>query len=214
MGSEPGGNSEDCGPMRRLRVHTDLGPIEVYANSCTYPPGDDSALCIRAMKVLRERGRRYGSVLDLGSGSGILALAAMRLLGASRVAAVEAYLCPAIASRETLGDGALVAVCPYASCLRGGWDLAVVNPPYLPEDPGGARGPCAPPSSWWAGSAGVMEGMLRAAASLSGEVLAVYSTLSPVDAERLLASMGFRVEVLAEEAFFMERLRVAWAWRG
>ncbi|BAN89893.1 methyltransferase [Aeropyrum camini SY1 = JCM 12091] len=191
------------------------GSMRVYINRCTYPPSDDTVLALEAMEALRREGRVYRSALDLGTGSGALALAALRVLGAWRVVAVDAYPCPALAARATLPPQALVALCPYASCVSGGFDIALVNPPYLPEKPPlpGGQG-CSPTlAEAWAGE-GVMRGMLEAAGRLAREVLAVYSSLSGVTPQEVLGAMGFASRVLASERFFMERLEVVHAWRG
>jgi release factor glutamine methyltransferase len=186
----------------------------VYVNDCTYEPAEDTVLAIEAMSRLESMGLRVESAVDIGSGSGALALAAREILGARRLAAVEYSLCAAQASRQTLPPDAVVAVCPFASCLRGPWDLAVVNPPYLPEKPVKASPWECSAELWWAGGSGVMEGMIRAAARLSRRVIAVQSTLSPVSASDILKSLGFNVRILAAESFFMERLEVVWAWRS
>ncbi|GBF08523.1 putative methyltransferase [Aeropyrum pernix] len=215
MDAEAGGLRGACGSLQRVKVSWSRGSIAVYVNSCTYPPSDDTILLLEAMETLRKEGRVYESALDLGTGSGALALGAVEILGVERVAAVDAYPCPALAARATLPPQALVAVCPYASCLKGGFDIALVNPPYLPEKPPppGGQG-CSPTlSEAWAGE-GVMRGMLEAAGRLAGEVLAVYSSLSSVTPQEVLGAMGFSTRILASERFFMERLEVVHAWRS
>ncbi len=187
--------------------------MKLLVNECTYPPSDDTELLIEAMEELASRGRAYDSVIDIGSGSGVLALAAQKLLGATRLAAVDASFCAALSAKANLGARHLVAVCPNAACIRGRWDLAIVNPPYLDEEPGHVSPWNCEHKLWWAGR-GLMEAMVSAGASLAREVLVASSTLSPVDPKVILASKGLRVEVLASRSFFMERLEAVWAWRG
>ncbi|MCE4611590.1 MAG: 50S ribosomal protein L11 methyltransferase [Desulfurococcales archaeon] len=188
--------------------------FKLSINDCTYEPAEDSELAVEAMSLLAERGRRYDSVIDVGAGSGILALAARRILRARRVAAVDAMICPATSARENLPPDVMVVVCPYASCIRGPWDLAVVNPPYLPEHPPRASVWDCSLEAGWAGGGGVMESLIRSVARLAREVLAVSSTLSPVRLPSLLSRLGFNVELLASRPFFMERVEVYWGWRS
>ena len=192
------------------------GELELLlrVNDCTYAPAEDSQLAVEAMRVLAGRRGGYESVVDLGTGSGVLALAARMILGASRVVAVDSMYCPAISARENLPPDIMVVVCPYASCIRRSWDLAIVNPPYLPEAPPELNVWRCAPEAGWAGGEGVMEALIRSAARLAREVLVVSSTLSPIRITELLGELGFETELLASKPFFMERVEVYWGWRS
>ncbi|MCE4604203.1 MAG: class I SAM-dependent methyltransferase [Aeropyrum sp.] len=213
MGARSRSPREGCGGLRELEIDTRAGRLRVFVNECTYPPSDDSELAVEALAVLREEGRSYSSIIDLGSGSGVLALAAYKIFRPRIIAAVEAHRCPAVSSRLSLPSHLLVAICPSASCLKSVFDLAIVNPPYLPERPprGDECGEVLARS--WAGE-GVMEGMLGAAAGLAREVLAVYSSLSPIGVPEFFRRLGFSFRVLASRRFFMESVEVGHAWRG
>ena len=45
---------------------------------------------------------------------------------------------------------------------------------------------------------------------LAREIIVVYSSLSPVNPLELALKWGLTAKILGEEAFFMEKLRVAW----
>jgi len=85
-------------------------------------------LCLAALGDLVVRGHR---ILDLGCGSGVLSIAAVRL-GASEVAAVD---CDPVAVRATCANAALngvtaalrVICADTLGAFRPGWDLVVAN---------------------------------------------------------------------------------------
>ena len=196
------------------RVYTAIGPLEVWLNECTYNPSHDSLLAIEALKILRDRGASYDSVLDLGTGSGVLALASYILFKPRRLGAIDLSWCSLEAARMTLPSGALLALCDKGRCLRGGWDLVVVNPPYLPEEPPEPPWGCGEMlEAAWSGL-GVVEGMVKAAAGLGREVLVVYSSLTRPRPPELLKRLGFHLEILVKQGFFMEELSVVYGVRS
>jgi release factor glutamine methyltransferase len=194
--------------LRWLTVVTPAGPLRVATNDCVYEPSDDSKLAVEALVKLKNMGRRYESFLDLGTGTGLLALAAGALFSPRRLAAVDISPHSVESARATLGPNALIVQCDAASCLSGEWDLVVLNPPYLPA---GDRpwGEC----SYWQLMA-FNEGenhlkLCRAAGRLGREVLVVRSSLSSLDVDSCLKSMGLlERDVVAERRLFMERLTV------
>ena len=214
MGSSSAGVRVNCGRVHKTAFLGGGLEFRLRVNDCTYTPAEDSELAIEAMRVLARRGRRYDSIVDIGTGSGVLALEAKTLLGAKRVVAVDSMICPALSARDNLPSSIMVAVCPYASCIRGSWDLAVVNPPYLPEDPPEFNVWSCAKEAGWAGGKGVMEALIKSAIRLASEVLVVSSTLSPIKTPDLLRSLGFKAELLAFKSFFMERIEVYWGWRS
>lgn len=151
-------------------------------------------------------------MIDLGTGSGVLALAAREIFNAPLIVAVDIHECPAYSARRNLGSEPLVAVCRSASCISGFFDLAILNPPYLPIDPGSEGGCEGVEGLAWSGGGGVMEELIRASAGLASEVIAVYSSLSPVNPVALLEKLGFNTRILASKRFFMESLEVVHAW--
>jgi release factor glutamine methyltransferase len=138
-----------------------------------------------------ELGLRPRSVLDVGTGSGALAVTLALELPAAQVCATD--ISPdalRIARRNALSLGARVefACCDLAAALRGPFDLIVANPPYVPD--------------------GEIEGLQReireheprVALSGGGDGLALYRRLLPQAAERLtpggwlVMEMGYRSE--------------------
>jgi release factor glutamine methyltransferase len=190
-----------------------LGSLEVWLNECTYEPSDDSLLLVEGLERLFLEGRRYERILDVGTGTGLLALAAFRLFKPSSLAAVDVSPCSLESASRNLPGEALLARCDGASCIEGYWDLAIVNPPYLPLPSVREPFTCKEmvEASWSGG--GVFERLIRESASRAGEILVVYSSLSPAVAEDLLEPLGFEARRLDRRSFFMEELYVVHAAR-
>ena len=186
--------------------------VSYFYNECVYEPSDDTEVAAEAIVRLASAGlpskTSLRSVLELGSGSGVLAALAAEVLRPSIVAAVDVSPHAAEASRLTLGDGALVVQCYAGRCLRGPWDLVILNPPYLPtplDELNDSR--CGGWMSWgWSEEAGHAE-LCESAASLGNYVLIVRSSLEGLDVGRCLALRGLRkVSTLAERRTFMETI--------
>jgi ribosomal protein L11 methyltransferase len=89
-----------------------------------------TALCLRRLARLARQGRLAGPVLDVGCGTGILALAALRL-GAGRAVAVDSdplavAACRANARLNRLADGLEAGQTPLAR-LPGAYPLVLAN---------------------------------------------------------------------------------------
>ncbi|MXZ63836.1 MAG: 50S ribosomal protein L11 methyltransferase [Chloroflexi bacterium] len=177
-------------PMRvgRLLVQpsweeaADVGPEDLVV---TLDPGrafgtgqhETTRLCLAALDRLVRPG---DAVLDVGTGSGILALAAARL-GASRVDALDTDPVAVAATRENaarngLGDrievaeGSLGAAWPWEGEARGGYDVVVMNialvvvTELLPDAAAALRpGGALVASGFLAGAAPEVEAAVRAA---------------------------------------------------
>jgi len=181
--------------------------LRVFTHPCVYEPSDDTRLAVEALAALRPRWR--GSIrlaADLGAGTGALALATSLLYGAW-VVATDISPWAVEASRRTLSARGAVVACSWARCLSPGFDLAVVNPPYLPRgEPVRACGGWLD-LAWSGGAEAVREACLEAT-RVAGRVVIVYSSLTGWSPEECLEARGFKVIYRASEAYFMEELRV------
>lgn len=166
-----------------------------------YSPQDDTSLLAEALR--REPRRAAARVLDVGTGSGALALAAVRH-GASRVTAVDVSLRAVLTARLNARLSRLPIEVLHGNLLdrvRGRhFELILANPPYVPAAQarlprrGAAR-------AWDAGHDGrvVLDRICRGAPALlapGGVLLVVHSALCGVEAtlERLHGS-GLDAEV-------------------
>ncbi|MCE4613769.1 MAG: 50S ribosomal protein L11 methyltransferase [Desulfurococcales archaeon] len=206
---------QECGETRAIRLNVGpVGEIVLSINDCVYEPSDDSFLVAEALGKLRAEGRKYESIVDIGTGSGVLALVAYLLFKPRRLVAVDISPCSVLSARINLAGEVIVSRCYGASCLSGSWDLAVVNPPYLPlpaiKEPYTCREML---EASWSGL-GVYEKLLHEASRLAREVLAIHSSLYPTSPEAVLVSRGFEYRILASAVFFMEKLVVIHAYKG
>ncbi len=190
--------------------------LRVYTHPCVYEPGDDSLLAVEAMARAPWRG--VARAVDLGSGTGILGLAAATLYGAS-VVAVDSNPWAARASALTLGSAGSAIQCDWGSCLLPGFDLAVSNPPYLPVEDR-LPGECGTElARAWSGGARAAREACEAAARLAPRVVLVYSSLTGWSPEECLERRGFRVVARLAKRFFMETVfavaaEAAGRWTG
>lgn len=175
-----------------------------------YPPQHDSHLLIDTLdKMQLARGRR---VLDLCTGSGVIAIAAAEL-GAASVVAFD--VCP---RAVTCSRGNAVYAGADIDVREGSWsgaldfapfDLIVSNPPYVPTPPAGDTDvipiTAGPARAWDAGVDGrmVLDPLCESAASLldvGGSMLVVHSALAGVEASLdTLRSTGLKAEVVATQ---------------
>ncbi|MFE5816138.1 HemK2/MTQ2 family protein methyltransferase [Streptomyces sp. NPDC056479] len=192
-------------------------PLRCWVPRGVYPPQTDSRLLGRAMR--REGVTARTDVLDLGTGSGILAVEAARLGG--RVTAVDiswralaATWCNARLNGQALRlrHGDLAHAVPGRR-----FDLVLSNPPYVPApDPAPPRGQAR---AWDAGHDGrlLIDRLCDNAPTLlrpTGTLLLVHSHLCGVGATLTrLADAGLRAEVVDRTLLpFGRVLRSRLAW--
>jgi release factor glutamine methyltransferase len=169
-----------------------------------YRPAEDSMLLLRYVIRLVE-----GSVLDMGTGSGVLAVEAALKPGVTKVLAVD--INPAAieetrrrATEQGVSNKISFKVGDLFEGITERFDWIIFNPPYLPEE--GAEDP-----SWEGGPKGteITERFLRDAASRlkkDGSVLLVYSNLTGLHPSEYVE---YDWEVLEEMPLFFEKLYCA-----
>jgi release factor glutamine methyltransferase len=175
-------------------------PPRCWVPRGVYPPQTDTRLLRRAMQ--REGITARTDVLDLGTGSGLLAIEAARLGG--RVTAVDisrwalaVTWCNALLNGRTLRvrHGDLASAVPGRR-----FDLVLANPPYVPApDQTPPRGIAR---AWDAGPDGrrLIDRICDSAPTVlqpTGALLIVHSHLCGIDATLArLAQAGLRAEVV------------------
>ncbi|MFH1403285.1 MAG: HemK2/MTQ2 family protein methyltransferase [Candidatus Altiarchaeota archaeon] len=184
--------------------------LRIEAGEGVYEPAEDSFLLAEKLDV--ERG---DEVLDMGTGTGIIALSAARKAGrvlgvdinpdAVRLASINAGLNGFENTEFRESD--------LFSRVDGMFDLITFNPPYLPVDDG--KG-----SEMWSGGAGgveVLERFVVEACSFlkeGGNIRMLVSSLNGLDYVRgMVGKTGFKSQVIAGKRFFFEELYVLTASR-
>ncbi len=158
-----------------------------------YDPEEDSFL-------LQKYVRKYahGRVLDIGTGSGIQALAALE-----KTPDVLAVDVNEDAVRLVKSKGVNSKVSNLFSNVSGKFDLIIFNPPYLPPDEydkdrstsGGIR------------TINKFLSQARKFLNKDGKLLLVFSSLTG-DVEFLIKKYGYKFECLESKSFFFEKLFV------
>jgi release factor glutamine methyltransferase len=155
-------------------------------------------------------------VLDLGTGSGCLAVTLALELPGSRVVAVDrspAALAVARANARELGARVEIVAGDWAAALRPDrFDLVVSNPPYL--DPDGEVAPevarWEPPAALWAGAGGMdayRELLASVADARSGTPLLLEVGLGQVEAMAETAeTAGWRMAGVRNDLAGIERV--------
>ena len=172
---------------------------------CVYEPAEDSELALWAAWLLGRLAGGAGVAVDLGCGTGVVALGLVKA-GFPRVVAVDSSRYAVECARANLPSEAAVVECDGLSCLEDP-DVVVANLPYLPVGPeedgcGGALS-----AAWAAGPGGeVAVRLCREAARARVGVGLVYSTLTPVDVASCIEGEGFRVAATRRLRGFFEEL--------
>ncbi|MFN4087981.1 MAG: peptide chain release factor N(5)-glutamine methyltransferase [Alphaproteobacteria bacterium] len=125
-------------PLSRLRGQREFWSMMFRLGPDTLDPRPDTETLIEAtLARLPDRNRPF-RVLDLGTGSGCILLALLRELPSARGVGLD--LAPgacavARVNAEAMGlaSRAAFVASDWARCLRGGFDIVVSNPPYVPD---------------------------------------------------------------------------------
>jgi release factor glutamine methyltransferase len=161
-----------------------------------YRPREDSYLLQKYVKKYAK-----GKVLDMGSGSGIQALTALK-----KTKDVLAVDINENAVEHVKGLGVKAKVSNLFSDVKGKFDLIIFNPPYLPGEKG--RGETALSG----GKKGheLIERFLKESKDhlkKGGKILLIASTLTG-NIKKLSKKIGYRIKILETESFFFEKISV------
>ncbi len=179
--------------------------LRLYVDECTYPPLEDSLVGVKVLEEAAKRGFKFTRILDIGTGSGVLLLAALTLFNPPIAVGTDISPYAVKTASRNLQGRALVVRCNVDSCLRRGlFDLVMSNPPYLPVDDRGGRCEGYEALQW--GSPQVLEEVCKSLSASRMAALIVYSTLTPIDFKKCLRHYGFEPIIEVSEAFFMERI--------
>lgn len=187
-----------------------LSQISIESCDGVYTPAQDSYLLA---EVLQEEVRKGDRVVDVGTGSGILAVLSAKL-GAVVTATdlnVKALKC-ALRNARRNKVSINVVRCDLLSGIKACFDLVVFNPPYLPEFKGEPRDEL---TLAWSGGKQGKEVTLRFLEQVPGyvkagsRILLLQSSFNPLEEVILrLKSFCSSIEIVAEKSFFFERLYV------
>ncbi len=168
-----------------------------------YEPKEDSFLLEKEVKKLA-KGKK---VLDIGSGSGIQAIAALKAGAASVLAIDIAQDVVKILNKK----GIKAIQSDLFENVRKKFDLIIFNPPYLPEDKKEDAESARTTSGGKRGDEIILRFLKDARKHLNkqGIILLVVSSLTPQ--ARILSSLEkrkFKKKVVSSQKFFMEKIEV------
>jgi release factor glutamine methyltransferase len=192
--------------------------IRLLVPDSVYPPAEDSFMLAHAAKALR------GHILEIGCGSGIASLSCAKADSKNSVLGLdmnpEAVSCASENAERNGIKNARFIQSDLFSSLSGGrfdeaeekrFDAILFNPPYLPtSEEERLKGEI---NRAYDGGKDGRETLDRFLSSFDpflkpgGTLLLVQSSLNdPKKTEQKLASLGYKVEKVAQESFFFERL--------
>ncbi len=216
------GISYYCETSERYRVRLTTG--EILVCSRVYEPAEDTWL---AVDCLAEACPRQGSAtlcVDVGTGTGVLAVECSRRCGSRFIVAIDLNPCATkCAKKNALLNGidhlAEIVQCNRMSCLRGlKGVLLVYNTPYIEDDYHcSSVDECLEELAVVGGSREVKAFVEEAAGMENACILLVFSSTSflgqdpRVSISSIVGGKGFRVKVLRKEHFFFEDIYCAFA---
>ncbi len=162
-----------------------------------YEPREDSLLLEKYVRAFAR-----GKVLDMGTGLGILAMAAK-----SKTHDVTAVDVNEEAVKYAKRKGINAFVSDLFEKVEGKFDVITFNPPYLPREKDEMKEDAQMLSGGKKGNEVIKKFLSQARKHLeeNGIILMVYSSLTP-DVENIAEKYGFEVEVLEKQKHFFEEL--------
>ena len=121
-------------PLQYIRGRTEFYTREFRVDSRVLIPRPETELAVEAVL---ERAPREGRVIDIGSGSGCIAITIERERPDLRVVSVDRSLdalAVAASNGRRLGSRATFFASDVLTSVRGRFDVVVSNPPYIPLD--------------------------------------------------------------------------------
>lgn len=120
-------------PLQYIRGRTEFYSREFLVDDRVLIPRPETELLV---ETALERAPRGGRIVDLGTGSGCIAISIERERPDLRVVGIDsspAALALAAYNAKRLGSRVRFAGSDLLSALRGEWDVIVSNPPYIPH---------------------------------------------------------------------------------
>ncbi len=190
-----------------INVPTDVGIIKIINNNHIYKPSDDSLLIIKAMLYLKGKGYNFKKIVDIGTGSGILSIAAQRIFNPEILISIDISPYAVKAAKkaveiENKGNN-IVIRCDGTLCLRGLYDLSIVNPPYLPSNDNISDEWIV--RSWQEDN---NHEKICLSSLISKNILILKSSLSKFDQDACLRNFNYNKMTILKENLFMEQLEV------
>lgn len=164
-----------------------------------YEPAEDSYLIERHIKEYAK-----GKVLDVGTGSGLLAVEARKYTNNITASDINPEC-----EKELKKHNIRFIHSDLFNNIKENYDLVLFNPPYLPED---KNEPEISKRITTGGKSGneVIEKFLKQAKShlnKNGKILIIASTLTPKIPE-LFTKHGYKCELIEEEHCFFEKIQL------
>lgn len=124
-------------PLALITGHREFWSLDLAVSAATLIPRPDSETLIEAALAALADRARVRRVLDLGTGTGCLLLAALREFPAAFGIGVDRSFAACLLARHNAGmlgmaDRVAVACADWAAPLAGRFDLILCNPPYIP----------------------------------------------------------------------------------
>lgn len=125
-------------PMAHITGRAGFWSLELETSPATLIPRADSETLIEALLDYRPAREQVSSVLDLGTGTGCLLLAALSEYRGAWGVGVDiapdaARLAARNARRAGLDGRCVMLAADWASAIRGTFDVVFSNPPYIPH---------------------------------------------------------------------------------